>query len=175
MAMSETELKTYLSEHLSYEVLMLRYTLKELHTTQPALRWNAMFEAFAVHARAMYDFLTNDKDARNVRAVDFAPEFKASKVAEAQGKINALQGQVFHPGKRRVDGDKLKLSVSDAERIGEWVEDNMDRFIRNLPRELDQAYRPEEAEPQNMDDAIILMPTKASATNHIIIERSGRS
>jgi len=60
------ERERWLQQHLSYELLMLRHTHKQLHqvridSVHNQLVWNANFGAFAVYARNLYLFLTNDK------------------------------------------------------------------------------------------------------------------
>lgn len=59
-------LAEYFNEHVLYELLMLRYSGQRLLSEMPndgrtQLLWNAMFTAFNVSARNIYDFLHGDK------------------------------------------------------------------------------------------------------------------
>jgi hypothetical protein len=47
------ELIRYLREHVSYELLMLRYTVSELDRLIHPLDWNAKFESAVVHIRVV--------------------------------------------------------------------------------------------------------------------------
>ena len=59
---------------------MLRHTFMKFMTIHNALDWNAYFVAFAVYARNLHNFLTNDDDSRNFKADDFVDQFKATKL-----------------------------------------------------------------------------------------------
>ena len=106
---SENERVAWLHEHLNYELLMMRHTYKQLQalpkTAKDQLVWNANFGAFALYARNLYSFLTNDPDLRSFKASDYERPKTDSK--PVQGVMNNLHEQVFHPGKRRVTQAKL--------------------------------------------------------------------
>ena len=49
----------HLGDHLPYELLMLRHSYQRTFEDRYPLDWNASYEAFAVHARNLFDFLMN--------------------------------------------------------------------------------------------------------------------
>jgi hypothetical protein len=127
----------WLHEHLSYELLMVRHAHKELQV--PVIRsaceqlvWNANFGAFAMYARNLYDFLTNEAGPRNFVAKNFAAEFEADKTPLV-GIMNNLNEQAFHPGKQRTpSNDKRRVGLVKVNTVYAWVETNMQKFLGQL-------------------------------------------
>jgi hypothetical protein len=83
-------------QHPPYELDMLNITLERITrvtptTTHSAIpEWNAYFESFAVHARNLRDFLTNDGDSRNFQAKDFVDRYRASDKNKTSGMFQDL-------------------------------------------------------------------------------------
>jgi hypothetical protein len=149
---SEQERCDWLHEHLNYELLMVRHTHKQLQarikTVNDQLVWNANFGAFALYARNIYLFLTNDRDSRNFKASDYErPEANGKPL---EGVMNNLQEQVFHPGKQRVNANKVGLEK--AKKVFDWVEDNMKTFLSELKEPYAAAWNPDWAEPSKLTD-----------------------
>jgi hypothetical protein len=127
---SERERLRYLTHHLSYELMMLRYTHARLHDTRHKLMWNAFLEAFAVHARNLHLFLTNDEDSRNYRAAHYNDRFKASKSpVEIKNKIAVY---IVHPGKAHTEEGDEKFNLDRADKAFEWIESEFTRFLEEI-------------------------------------------
>jgi hypothetical protein len=140
---------THLAEHLPYEVLMLRHTHSQLHQEQSRLDWNAFLESFASHARNLIDFLTNRGDNRNFTASDFERTYRAKSHQDLMGAMEKLRYQILHFGKRRpLDQDK-KLSLGDAHRLFQWIENEIPRFIVSLCPEYRASWTEERANPSS--------------------------
>ena len=159
--------KALLSDHLPYELLMLRYTYREIHTEQPALRWNALFESFAAHARALHEFLTGKSDNRNGHATDFIESFKANKPDRVRGKIGTLNQKIMHLGTTRKAREEEKINLTDTKALFDWIESEIQRFAEGLPKELKSHWRPERADLAKADTTVMIAPVAASATNHV--------
>jgi hypothetical protein len=143
---SREEKLRYLSHHLSYELLMLRYTYARLHDTSHKLMWNAFLEAFAVYARNLQLFLMNDKDSRNYRVGDYNPNFPASKPpVKIKDKIAVY---IVHPGKARSEEGHDKFDLERADKAYAWIEHEFARFIEGPPSD-GKTWHPELADPNN--------------------------
>jgi hypothetical protein len=164
--------KELLSNHLPYELLMLRYTYREINATQPALRWNALFESFATHARGLHEFLTGKSDNRNGHATDFVEAFKSRKPDKVRGKIDALNQKMMHLGTTRTARQEEKIDLGDAKVLFDWIEGEVLRFVGSLPENLKKHWKPERADTANADATFVIAPVQASATNHIEIMSS---
>lgn len=143
----ETQKATFLREHLPYELLMLRYTLKKLAMPQNILDWNAYFESFATHGRNLYCFLTNDKDSKNFKARDFINQFDAGKTNDTIGAFSKLNPQIFHLGKQRKNNKIGKANTEEANQIGCWIEANFSMFIDGLGHEYGSNWNWNDADP----------------------------
>jgi hypothetical protein len=162
--------KRWLHEHLSYELLMVRHTYKQLtasvETGREQLAWNANFVAFAVYARNLYDFLTNDKDSRIFKAEDYV-SFDADK-RPISGIMNNLHQQALHPGKQRIGGnDASKVGFNKVKMVNAWVEENMKNFIAKLEQPYADIWKPEMADPAKVAERTIRVDLpQENATNH---------
>jgi hypothetical protein len=161
-----------LGHHLPYELLMLRYAHREIQLTQPALRWNALLESFATHARALHEFLTGKSDNRNAHATDLIPAFKPKKPEKVRGKIDALNQKILHLGTTRTASADNKVDLSDANTLFDWIETNIALLLDQLTPNDKVLWKPERSEIGKADTTYIIAPVSASATNHIQIIRS---
>ena len=118
---------------------MLYHTLHALDTISLELDWNAFFESFAVHARNLYRFLTND-DKPNYHANDFAVGFKATKTDTTKSTFEKLNQQVLHFGKWRPADNSKKANVADAEFVARWIEQNLRAFQAALDPNYQAAW-----------------------------------
>ena len=91
-----------LERHLPYEMLMLRHTYGRIERETNHLNWNMALESFAVHARILKSFLTNDDGSGNFQAKDFSSTFPATRDQSVASKLRKLNERVFHLGKQRV-------------------------------------------------------------------------
>jgi hypothetical protein len=86
--MMSEKLITHLREHIPYELLMLRHTHRQLSQVDGQLDRNAFLEAFAVHARNLFNFLTNREDSRNLKASDFKSAYKRPAHQKLRGSLS---------------------------------------------------------------------------------------
>jgi hypothetical protein len=123
----------YLRGHVRYEVVMVRWAFGQIQPLPPSLERNAFIECFAVHARALFEFLASKGDTRNVDASVYVEGFKPDGAADASRKVTALHEQVFHFGKRRTDDDTLKFDAThDGAWVLQWIEDALEKFNNEL-------------------------------------------
>lgn len=134
----------WLNEHLPYELMMVRYTIKRLKEHVFWLDWNAYHSAFAVAAANMAGFLTNN-DTGNLKAADFVPGFKARK-GELAAKFAKMEPQIFHLGKGR-PSETGKFDIDNATEAANWIEDEMAIFISQLG-DWDKYWNATRATPQ---------------------------
>jgi hypothetical protein len=150
-SMANQEQIEHLGDHLPYEVLMLRHTYDRMNDPRYPLDWNAYYEAFAVHARVLFDFLVNEPDSRNFKASEFATSFKVKtdrEIREIQRIVRQeLNTQVFHFGKHRSSEPSEKVDLEKVNRVHKWVTDNFSRFIRELNGDLKKHWYPDRADP----------------------------
>lgn len=133
MGDQEQNRANWLGDHLPYELKMLRHTYAQMLKPQFYLDWNAFYESFAVHARNLANFLTND-DRKNFKACDFVQNFKARKGNLA--KITSmLDMQVFHLVKDRPVTNTGKFNTEHAKKVLDWIEDEMTNFLARLSAE----------------------------------------
>jgi|EndMetStandDraft_3_1072993.scaffolds.fasta_scaffold18281_3 hypothetical protein len=150
--LSEAQLKEWMHENLTYELLMVRYTHARLHSKLDQMEWNASFGAFALYARNLQWFLTNSKGRselpRKVRACDYASHFKAddSKIANIMWDLHE---EVYHAGSQRVG--KAKTGRDKADEVFAWVEEWMDKFVREIQRTVyKSSWGPDRADPSKV-------------------------
>ena len=130
--MDEVQKGLYIKEHLPYEINMLRYTQNVLNAgSVTRLDWNALYESFAVHARNLYVFLTNE-DGPNARAKDFVPAFKAEKDDQTKSVHQRFLAQIFHLGPKRPRLSQAKIGLSDINVYFSWIERNFGSFLDQL-------------------------------------------
>jgi len=162
--------KEHLADHLPYELLMLRYTMAEIRKPQSTLLWNALFESFGVHARNLYDFLTNGADSRSLMAKDFNDSLKVDK-GDVSGKMDRLRSEVLHLGKRRKGTQAEKIDLSDAEAVFGWIEAGMATFIASLGEYI-AYWDANRADPSKVAAAPPTQgptgPAQQSSTSHIV-------
>ena len=152
--LTEDELKEWMREHLTYELLMVRYTHAQLHLGLDQMAWNANFGAFGLYARNFHWFLTNNKGRpdlpRKVRACDYASHFKADDTQIA-AVMSDLHEQVYHPGARRLDIAKGD-GRDKADKVFKWVEEGMAKFVAEIQKTpaYKSAWDPDRADPERL-------------------------
>jgi hypothetical protein len=129
---SEAERRAYLKNHLPYEMLMLRYAAQTLPQRRLQLEWNMCVESFTVHARIIYEFLTNADNPQNFRARDYAPGFSAPKTDDTKSIFGRVHCQVLHLGKKRENDATRKIVMSDVEKTVRWIEPHFKSFLDSL-------------------------------------------
>jgi hypothetical protein len=155
----------YLPEHLLYEVLMLRFTLMRLDMDQTQLLWNALYEAFGVHARNLYDFLRNEKASRNFKADDFIDGFALNDRNAVHGLMQKMYEQILHLGKQRTADKNEKIQLDDVKKVAVWIEQGLNQFAIELPEPYKSKWKPNEADPANVPDAIYMLTGQPSTSS----------
>ena len=122
----------FLREHIKYEWLMLRFTHEKIGVVQDQMVWNAMYELFVVHARNLFDFLTNDAHSENMQGSDYNPDFQAKDPEAVRGVKNGLNPHVLHLGKVRKEADR-KPHIDRLSKLFAWLDQNLIRFGKELP------------------------------------------
>ena len=176
--MTEDEKNEYIREHPTYELLMARYTYGMMSVPQHQLLWNALFEAFSVHVRALYAFLKNEKDQRNAEARDFNDKFKVKDAQSVRGALDKLNRQVLHLGKLRTSNMSEKVDLSQAARILNWIEARVSDFVAELSEKYKEHWLPDRADPAKDDSMMTKGPTGPAAppvptaTNHVTMVKT---
>jgi hypothetical protein len=148
--MTEGELIEYLNEHLSYELLMLRYAVQSMEREPHPLALNLCYDAAGMYARALYHFLTNDKDNRNVTARDFGGVEAKKEPSEIVGIFQRVDPQAMHLGKTRTKDPSKKFNLSRAKTAAAWIEKNFDAFLESLPTTIRDTWNPDAANPSKV-------------------------
>ena len=187
MPMRGEDLERYLDDHLPYERMMLEYTFRKISVGQSQCDWNAYYESFAVHARNLYEFLTNGDG--NAKAHEFVPDFKAKKDQSVTVPIfSKLGAQVHHLSPSRPSEEEKKVQLTDAQAIHAWIEKHFAEFVSTLPENMKPFWNEARSKPPTEDDMYVIVtgptgpsasatieisPTPPQATNHITIVGSG--
>jgi hypothetical protein len=150
---SQDDLIAFLNEHVSYELLMLRYTRQQLPLELHPLDWNAKFESYFTHARLLCKFFSGTDDNRNIAAHDYVADFSPSGRREMEGLLLKLDQQIFHLGKQRAASER-KLSIDDVDRMSEWLEKNAANFITALPEPYKKSWNSDHADPSKLKTTI---------------------
>jgi hypothetical protein len=173
--LNRTELKAWMREHLFYKWQMLRHALARALTLQAPeqqLDFNAYLESCAIHARVLYEFLTNDsgKGNNSVVAENFVPNFRAEKTNATKGIMPRLNSQIAHAGKQRTVDRSKKLSLDQCIELNDWIAPAMERFISQLDDEYRAAWP---ATPPSAFVTIVLgdsQTTTSAASTATIVE-----
>ena len=134
----------YLDEHLPYMLKMLRYTHEQMCQRQHYLSWNAHFELFAVHARNLMNFLSNN-DKKNLQARDFVTGGFKARTKDVGRLLQKLEQQVFHLAENRPKDTIGKFNTDHADRVRKWIEQNFAAFL--AASELRAAFNEKKADP----------------------------
>ena len=142
---NRTELTAWMREHLFYEWQMLNHSLSRAIASQnpsQQLDFNAFFESYGVHARNLYDFLSNDKGAgsNNAVACDYVKDFKFEKTDVTKSITPRLDWQLAHAGKRRIKDPSKKITLSECCELFDWINKAMDQFAAQLDDELKSVW-----------------------------------
>jgi len=156
----------HLEEHIPYELLMLRFTLGRLVTEAHPLAWNAMLEAFAVHARNLYWFLRNDrKHQENYIASDFVDSYRAANAGDVTGPFQALNQQVLHLGTQRKKITADKFQADHAREVSSWIESGMATFREALSLDAQPHFKLDAIPPQGSSRFTELLPLDPQQTS----------
>jgi hypothetical protein len=140
----------YFNEHVFYELLMLRYSKQCLEETKDQYLWNAMFAAFNVSARNLYDFLNNNGNRGTDVNVDdyklFRRDTHRDSTSDVTGTLGLLHAQCLHMGKKRTKESDKKINRVRIETVSDWVQSNMDNLLKTFNDDFGSKLRPEWAD-----------------------------
>jgi hypothetical protein len=164
----------HLEEHLPYELLMLRYTHQQLFAPQHQLDFNCYLECFVIHARILYNFLTNEQDARNFKATDFGQSYQPLPHNELSGAMFKLNSQILHFAKCRPNQPEKKFNTARVDKIHKWIEREISRFVKELSPEYRSHWNDDHADlekftPQSV--GLKFFNTSSSETSGLILIR----
>lgn len=175
--MTDDQLVEYFNEHILYELLMLRYTHLNLQSAGQLL-WNAMFAAFNVSARNLYNFLKN-RERSNVRVVDYKDHYgkwKCGKPTKITGSLDMLHKQCLHLDRNRPKLSPDKINLERIQIVFDWVQSNILTLVGHFDDGFQRRVALERADiPADQTLKIVTGPTgpsapaAVSATNHISI------
>lgn len=166
MKMTASEKVAYLDDHLPYERMMLEYTLGKISVEQTQCDWNAYYESFVVHARNLYQFLTND-DKGNAKACDFVRDYRASKTDSTKPTFSGLLEQVFHMSPKRPSENQHKVHLADAREFHRWIDQHFCEFLDQLPPDLKPHWNQERSIPPK----VAARSSSSTSTNVLSIGR----
>ena len=153
--MTRGEKVAFLTEHLCYELLMLRYCLKQIVGEEKQLVYNMAYEAFAVHAQLLYLFLTNG-DSGNAQVKDFDRPSGAKKTELTINHFQALINQVLHLGRKRPsEDDEKKVTLPQVQDVADWIEQQFAEFLNSLDQDLQSGWKPDAADPDNVEPKVL--------------------
>lgn len=147
-----TQLVDYFNEHVHYELQMLRYSRRGLESgTLPQMEWNAMFAAFNVSARNIYEFLKGERGNVSVTDYrDYCRTFKRDNIDAIKSTLDMLNAQCFHMGRKRTEAAGGKIRLDRIQKMAQWVESNMETLLQSFDRDFRDRLRIEPAEPQSL-------------------------
>src|SRR5262245_21625442 len=122
-------------DHLHYEVTMLHYCLPEIAKREPGKDRNVYIECFALHERALYEFLISNSPRKlNVVAKDFVADFQPTDSESVGDIIKKIQDQILHIGWERTQDNSLKFdAATEGEQIFKWIAFWQTVFWTRLP------------------------------------------
>jgi hypothetical protein len=129
----------FFEKHLRYEIMMLRETHAML---QPGATWGAVSEqqgavialslmdAFAIHARALWEFFIGDTSVIAYTPQEFADEsFTVDRKFMPKRLYMMLQNQVAHLGNLRTVDPDYMIDVGPRNEIRAAIEQELARFL----------------------------------------------
>jgi len=165
--MSEDELVGYLNEHVRYEFLMLQYTREQLEKTLSDNDWNAMFAAFNVSARNLYDFLSNNSTRNEMQVLDYN-EYRNTERRysnpDITGTLQKLNAQCLHLGKQRFKEYDKKVNFEKGLEVFNWAAASMRDFLNTFEDDFRKKILVEVPDPKT-HIVLNVPPVKLSRTS----------
>ncbi len=167
MAKIDQQLESCFTEHLPYEIRMMRYEYSKMvalnmipKAPSVELEMNSAIEGFCLHARNLMEFFKNksDFDPREftVRGYPLNKRFLRDSF------LSKLNAQLTHLSSRRTSDPKEKLHGPDFDELKRAIEAEISRMIENL--------KPEWRSKCTFGDAsavIVQLGSSPSSTNYI--------
>jgi len=141
----EPQKTKHLEEHLPYELAMLRYCFKQLHTAAER-DYSAYIESFCIHARILKEFLGNKAEAGNLKACDYDDGFEWKPPNRLFGAFQKIGPQITHLSQRRPTGSThKKFTFANAQDVFAWLEPTFCEFIKKLTPHYQSYWNDSEA------------------------------
>lgn len=133
---SEQEKIAYLREIVSFDTVMLNYTFMRLlilrpSTSEEQLDFNAYLDSFALHARNLLRFLSENSTGGGRNASDYVPDFHAPDYACLQRPLLRLEQQILNAAPGTTDL-RERFDVNDARALYAWIVPAILRFQEQL-------------------------------------------
>src|SRR5262245_46509755 len=121
--------------HLHYEMTMLHYCFDEIPKRESGEDRNVYIECFALHARALYEFLVSNSPRRlNAVAKDFIADFQPTDADSVSDIIKKIEDQILHMGWERTRDNSLTFDVAtEGTTILRWINLWFQVFSAHLP------------------------------------------
>jgi hypothetical protein len=125
----------FFTEHLPYEISMLRATYELARAQKPAAEHNALVEAFLLHARNLIEFF------KDRPACDFDPRmftnagYQLNKDFVADSVVAKINRQTSHLTAKRISNAADELGPRDWALILRALETEISRFAKALTKD----------------------------------------
>jgi hypothetical protein len=158
----------FFTEHLPYEIGMVRDSMNALITPQlPEFEKNAFIETFCLHARNLIEFFKN-KDACDFDPRSFVDAFfRLNKRFIGDAALPRINEQISHLTKGRTANPKEKINGVDLGEMHQAIEAEIERFAQHLKPEWQGKWKvgPLQLSPQTM--AMLAMTTTSSTKVYV--------
>jgi hypothetical protein len=116
---------------------MLHYCFPEIRKREAGEDRNVYIECFALHARALYEFLISNSPRKlNAVAKDFVADFQPTDADSVRDIIKKIEDQILHMGWERTKDNSLKFdAATEGRQIFEWIDFWHMAFWTRLPAE----------------------------------------
>jgi hypothetical protein len=116
---------------------MLHYCPTEIAKRGPGEDRNVYIECFALHARALYEFLVSNSPRKlNAVARDFVSDFQPTDSESVSSIIKKIEDQILHVGWERTQDNNLKFdAATDGVTVLDWIDYWHSVFWTELPAE----------------------------------------
>jgi hypothetical protein len=143
----------FFTQHLPYEIDMLRATYELARTSRPAAEHDALTESFLMHARNLIEFFQDRPSC------DFDPRMFTT--GSYQLNRDFISDQVLPRINRQISHLSVKRPSRDAEKLGprDWalilraLEEEISRFTKALTRDYAAKWAPQEQKTEAPEPA----------------------
>ena len=161
----------FFTEHLPYEISMLRATYELARAQKPAAEHNALVEAFLLHARNLIEFY------KDRPACDFDPRmftnasYQLNRDFIADSLVARISRQTSHLTAKRISSAADELSPRDWALILRALEEETSRFAKALTKD----YAAKWLLHQQQAAAAAKAPAAASPPSTFVLRRANLS
>jgi hypothetical protein len=137
-----TSLDEFFTEHLAYEIGMMRDSIHALATRDKLSEFekNAFIETFCLHARNLIEFF-KQKDPCDFDPRDFTNGFELNKRFIGDGALPKINKQVSHLTKGRTEDPTQKIDGQELTDVHKAIEAEIERFAPHLKPEWRERWK----------------------------------